>query len=134
MKKNILTLICAVTLSMSSFIDVHARSAMDTVSNARSFDTGIYTTKSGKLNINVVKENINTPTVIQLTSPNGKVFHTETISKRNKKFAIQFNMDDLAPGDYLLSIISNGEKQTKDIKIVYPMLERTISISPFREI
>jgi hypothetical protein len=128
MKKNILTIVCAATLSMSSFVSLYAHNHVEPQPKSKQFETGIYATKAGKLNINFVKENMETPTVIKLAYANGKVFHNETISKRNKKFSIQFDMEGLAPGDYMLSINSNGESLTKSIKITAPARANTLFI------
>jgi hypothetical protein len=128
MKRFILTLICTAIFSIGNFVSVQALNLIEPLAKTKSFDTGIYTTKAGKLNINVDKVDTATPTVLKVMNAEGKVLLSETVHKRNKKFGIQFNLDELAPGDYTLSITSNGEKQLKEIKIVHPMQEKTISI------
>jgi hypothetical protein len=128
MKNNILTLICIAALSIGRFTSVQALDLIEPLAKTKSFETGIYTTMTGKINIHVDKVDTTSPTVLKVMNANGKVLLSETVHKRNKKFGIQFNLDDLTPGDYTLSISSNDEKQIKTFTIVHPMLEKTITI------
>jgi hypothetical protein len=128
MKKNILTFICTVLFSMSHLFSLQAHSLSYAQPKSKSFDTGIYLTKNGLLNINVIKDNMDTPTVIKFTNPHGKVIHMEKVSKRNKKFAMQLDMNFLIPGEYALSVSSNGESQIKSITISAPVADKTIVI------
>ena len=126
MKNSIKTLICAFALST---VFAFNASADDKESKkATGFGTGIYTTKQGKISINVDKYN-EKPTVILLQDQKGNVLYKEVISKNETKLRRSLDMSEMPAGEYELKIVSNGEKQTKKLELQEAKPERLISMN-----
>jgi hypothetical protein len=92
------------------------------------FGTGIYTTKSGKINVLVDKINNDASTTLLIKDAKGAVYYHETIGKHNQKFGRALNVDELPVGKYEIEVISKGEKQTKSFELTDKKAERTLEI------
>ena len=92
------------------------------------FESGIYTTKEGKIRIHVDKHN-KKPTVILLEDKRGKILYEEVIGKNETKLRRMIDMSQLPTGEYTLKIFSNGEKQIKKLGISETQPERFISMN-----
>ena len=92
------------------------------------FESGIYTTKEGKIRIHVDKYN-KKPTVILLEDKRGKILYEEVIGKNETKLRRMIDMSQLPTGEYTLKIFSNGEKQIKKLGISETQPERFISMN-----
>jgi len=92
------------------------------------FGTGIYTTKSGKINVLVDKVNNDASTTLLIKDANGSVYYRETIGKHNQKFGRALNVDELPLGKYEIEVVSKGEKQTKTFELTDQKAERTLAI------
>ena len=92
------------------------------------FESGIYTTKQGKIRIHVDKYN-KKPTVILLEDKRGKILYEEVAGKNETKLRRMIDMSQLPTGEYTLKISSNGEKQIKKLGISETQPERLISMN-----
>ncbi|MCE7043910.1 hypothetical protein [Dyadobacter sp. CY312] len=92
------------------------------------FGTGIYTTKSGKINVLVDKVNNDASTTLLIKDANGSVYYRETIGKNNQKFGRALNVDELPLGKYEIEVVSKGERQTKTFELTNQKAERTLAI------
>ncbi|MCE7069638.1 MULTISPECIES: hypothetical protein [unclassified Dyadobacter] len=125
MKTTIKTFAFALALIASSF----AANAEDKeTKKASTFGTGIYPTKSGKINVLVNKANNNANTVILLKNEAGNVVYRETVSKDNQKFGRTLNMDQMDAGKYELDVISGKEIQSKSFELSEQKLERSLTV------
>jgi len=125
MKTSIKTFALALAFIASSF----AANAEDKeTKRASTFGTGIYPTKTGKINVLVDKANNDANTVILLKNEAGIVVYRETVSKDNKKFGRTLNMDQMDAGKYDLDIISGKEIQSKSFELSEQKTERTLSV------
>jgi hypothetical protein len=125
MKTTIKTFAFALAFIASTF----AANAEDKeTKKASSFGTGIYPTKTGKINVLVDKSNNDANTVILLKDQAGIVVYRETISKDNQKFGRTLNMDQMDAGKYELNIISGNEIQSKSFEVSEQKTERTLSV------
>ena len=125
MKTTIKTFAFALALIASSF----AANAEDKeTKKASTFGTGIYPTKSGKINVLVNKANNNANTVILLKNEAGIVVYRETVNKDNQKFGRTLNMDQMDAGKYELDVISGKEIQSKSFELSEQKLERSLTV------
>jgi flagellar hook assembly protein FlgD len=92
------------------------------------FGTGIYTTKSGRINVLVDKVSADAPTTLLLKNENGEVVYRETVGKNEQKFGRILNVEELAPGKYEIEVASKGEKQSKSFQLSEQTMERTLAI------
>ena len=95
---------------------------------ASSFGTGIYPTKSGKINVLVSKADASSNTVLLLKNESGNVVYRETVGKDNQKFGRSLNMDQMEAGQYKLDIISGSEVQTKTFQLTEQVTERVLTV------
>ncbi|MCE7065528.1 hypothetical protein [Dyadobacter sp. CY326] len=95
---------------------------------ASTFGTGIYPTKTGKINVLVDKANNDENTVILLKNEAGIIVYRETVNRDNQKFGRTLNMDQMDAGKYELDVISGREIQTKSFELSEQKTERTLSV------
>ena len=93
-----------------------------------SFDTGVYTTKTGKINVMVDKTSNESATTITLRNVKGETFYRETIDKNMMKFGRSLNVAELSAGQYELKVSSNGEVKTKSFEVSQEIQQRTLTI------
>jgi hypothetical protein len=125
MKTSIKTFALAFAFIASSF----AANAEDKeTKKSASLGTGIYPTKTGKINVLVNKADNDANTVILLKNEAGNVIYRETVSKDNQKFGRTLNMDQMDAGKYELDVISGKEIQSKSFELSEQKTERTLTV------
>ncbi|WP_221391526.1 hypothetical protein [Dyadobacter sp. NIV53] len=125
MKNSIKTFAVAFALIAASFT---ANAEDKETKKSAGFGTGIYTTKSGKINLLVDKASAETPTTFLLKNESGDVIYRETVSKKQQKFGRTLNVDELGAGKYEIEVTSNGEKQVKSFELSEQKTERVLAI------
>jgi len=125
MKTTVKTFICAFALAAASFT---AYAEDKDAKKTSSFGTGVYATKTGKINVLVDKANNNAKTTLLLKSEDGTIVYRETIAKDNKKFGRTLNLEAMEAGKYTLDIISGNEIQTKTFELSEQKVERVLTV------
>ena len=126
MKNSIKTFAVALAFIAASFT-AHAEDK-ETKKSA-GFGTGIYTTKSGKINVLVDKVSSDSPTTLLLKDVNGQIVYKETVSKSQQKFGRTLNVDELSVGKYEIEVTSKGEKQSRSFELSEQKTERVLAIN-----
>ena len=126
MKTSVKTFICAFALAAASFT---AQAADKGAHKASTFGTGIYATKTGKINVLVDKGSNDSKTTLLLRDAEGTVVYRETISKDNKKFGRTLNLDAMEPGKYKLDIISGNEIQSRTFELADQKIEPILTVN-----
>lgn len=108
MKTLIKPLLIALSFSIAAVSTSEAKPGRPA---AAPFKTGIYSSVSGKLNIALDKQ-AGGPVDIRLTNSTGDVLYNQHLGKKETAFRTRLNIDDLADGDYLLTI-TNGTETTR---------------------
>jgi flagellar hook assembly protein FlgD len=93
------------------------------------FATGIYTTKSGKINVNVEKMNAAVPITLALKNERGEVIYRETVGKNHQRFGRTLNVSELPAGKYEIHISSKIEKMVKHFEVSEQKTERSLAIN-----
>ena len=125
MKNSIKTFAVAIALLATSF----AANAEDKeTKKSAGFGTGIYTTKSGKINVLVDKVSSDAPTTLLLKNENGQIVYKEVVDKNQQKFGRILNVDELSAGKYEIEVTSKGEKQSKSFELTEQKTERALAI------
>jgi len=125
MKNSIKTFAVAIALFATAFT---ANAEEKEVSKSAAFETGIYATKNGKINVRVDKLNSDSPTTLLLKNKNGEIVYRETVARSLQKFGRVLNLDELAAGKYEIEIASQGEKQSKTFELSESKVERVLAI------
>jgi hypothetical protein len=123
MKTTIKTFAVALALFAASF----TANAEETKKTS-GFGTGIYTTKSGKINVLVEKASADANTTLVLKNEKGDVVYQETVNKKNQKFGRTLNVDELRSGTYQIQVTSQGETQSKSFELSDQEAERMLQI------
>jgi hypothetical protein len=92
------------------------------------FNTGIYCSVTGKINVYVDRASKSKPAVILLTNEAGQVFYHEMVPCSYRKFGRALNVDQLEPGVYNLKVMINGETVRKSFVLSEKKIERTLAI------
>lgn len=127
MKTSIKTIICAFALLTSVAFTASAEDKETKKSTG--FGTGIYTTKTGKINVLVDKGNNEDKTTLLLKNDKDEVVYREVIEKGLKKFGRSLNVNDLEAGQYKINVSSNGETQSKTFQLTEQKTERVLHIN-----
>ena len=125
MKNSIKTFVVAIALFATAFT---ANAEDKETKKSTGFGTGIYTTKSGKINVLVDKVSSDSPTTLLLKNANGQVVYRETVDKNQQKFGRSLNVEDLSAGKYEIEVTSKGEKQSKSFELSERKTERVLAI------
>jgi len=125
MKNSIKTFAVAIALIAAAFT---ANAEDNEIKKSAGFGTGIYTTKSGKINVFVDKVNADSPTTILLKTKNGQVVYRETVGKNEQKFGRTLNVNELPSGNYEIEVSSKGEKQSKSFQLSEQKIERVLAV------
>jgi flagellar hook assembly protein FlgD len=126
MKNSIKTF--AYSLVLLATVSFTANAEDKETKKSAGFGTGIYTTKSGKINVLVDKVSNVASTTLLIKDEKGAVYYQETIGKHNQKFGRTLNVDGLPVGKYEIEVVSKGEKQSKTFELTDKKAERTLSI------
>ena len=125
MKTSIKTFAFALAFIASTF----AANAEDKeTKKSASLGTGIYTTKSGKINVLVNKADTESSTTLLLKNEKGNIVYRETVNKNNQKFGRTLNMDQMEAGNYKLDVISGHETQSKSFQVSEQKMERILTV------
>jgi hypothetical protein len=126
MKTSIKTFICGLALIATASFTANAGDKE--AKKTSSFGTGVYATKSGKINVLVDKLNADAKTTLLLKDADGTIVYRETIAKDNKKFGRTLNLEAMEAGKYTLDIISGNEIQTKTFELAEQKVERVLTV------
>jgi len=126
MKNSIKTFAVAIALIAASFT---ANAENKETKKSAGFGTGIYSTKSGKINVMVDKVSGDAPTTLLLKNESGQVVYRETVGKKEQKFGRSLNVDELSAGKYEIEVTSKGEKQSKSFELSEQKMERVVAIN-----
>ena len=91
-----------------------------------SFDASVYVTAQGKVRLAVQKSMPGVVTV-QLLDQYKNVLYTNTLSKKDMKAALSFDMSEVGDGTYTLEISSAGGVIQKQVTVSTPKAERLIA-------
>lgn len=125
MKNSIKTIAIAFALFATTFA---ANAGEKETTKVAGFNTGVYTTKAGKVNVLIEKASQDAATVILLKNEKGETVYRETVGKSQQKFGRSLNLDELEAGKYELKVISNGETQTKTFQLSEQKTDRVLTI------
>jgi hypothetical protein len=125
MKTSIKAFICALTLVSTAFT---AQADDKEMKKPAGFGTGIYTTKSGKINLNVDKPSANAATTIVLRNNKNEILYRETVAKDHQKFGRLLNVDGLSAGKYEIQITSKGETQSRTFEVYEKAFDKVITL------
>ncbi len=92
------------------------------------FETAIYKNIDGGINVNVEKKG-NAVAAVLITNANGDVLAREGIGRKQMKTAVKFHLNDLSDGEYKVTVMSKGEKISKEFSITSEksVIERTLT-------
>jgi hypothetical protein len=117
-------------LAVSFFAAVFTANADDReTAKPTGFATGIYATKSGKINVNVEKLTGEYPITISLKNGRGQVIYRETVGKSHQRFGRTLNVSELPAGKYEIHVSSKLEKQIKHFEVSEQKTERSLAIN-----
>jgi hypothetical protein len=127
MKNSIKSIIVAFAL-VTSFASSASADNKEAKKSA-GFGTGIYATKSGKINVLVNKVSQDYATVLVLKNKSGEVIYREVVEKGSQKFGRLLNLNDLEAGQYEIKVTSNGESQSKIFQLTEQQTERVLTVN-----
>ena len=127
MKNSIKSIIVAFAL-VTSFA-FSASAGNKEAKKSAGFGTGIYATKSGKINVLVNKVSQDYPTVLVLKNKSGEVIYREVVEKGSQKFGRLLNLNDLEAGQYEIKVTSNRESQSKIFHLTEQQTERVLTVN-----
>ena len=122
MKTLITTL--ALALSLATVTIAADTNAIDRPTKVVHYESGVYTTAAGKLQVSVDKQAGGT-VALSLKDANGAVLFTREIAKRDTQYRTRFDLSQLADGTYELEL-TNGVDVTRQIVVIATKLERTV--------
>ena len=96
-------------LSTSTFIN-------PTTPKALSFDASAFVTVSNKVQI-AVQKSTETPVTVILRNADNQIFFQQNIGKKESKFAVKLDINDLADGQYELEIKSSEGSINKHLNL-----------------
>jgi len=100
---------------LTSVASVHAN-PITKPNAAATYQTGIYSSVDGKLNI-ALDKTTNGAVDIRFKDAHGKVLFAEHISKKEKSSRIRLNLDELQDGTYQVEITNGVETKTQTVTI-----------------
>ncbi len=112
MKTSFKTILCALALSTSVAFAGPGSDSKKPVY----FETGIYKSKDGKLNVNIEKQ-VPAYASVALLSAKGDVLAREGVGRKQKKASFVFDISALPDGEYTLSIQSKGQQEVTPFTI-----------------
>lgn len=124
MKNSFKSLICALALGTTvAFAGPDGGAKKPTT-----FETAIYKTIDGGINVNVEKKGTS-PAAVLIINANGDILARQGIGRHQKKAAIKFNVKDLNAGEYKVMVASQGEQVVKEFSITseVSVVQRTLT-------
>ncbi|WP_245564895.1 hypothetical protein [Spirosoma panaciterrae] len=95
-----------------------------------SFDASAYVTANHEIRV-AVQKSASIPVVVVLKNKSNQVLFEQNIGKKEEKYAMKLNVDDLADGEYELEIKSSEGSIRKQVNLsTKPVLQsnRTIAM------
>jgi len=119
------TLITTLALALSLVTVTMAQTnVVDRPTKVSRYQTGIYTTATGKLQVAVDKQAGGT-VAIQLKDATGNVLFTRQIPKYETQYRNRFDLSQLPDGTYEVEL-TNGLDVTRQTVVIATKLERTV--------
>ncbi|GAB3280673.1 hypothetical protein GCM10027347_55970 [Larkinella harenae] len=122
MKTLINTLLVALTLTAATFNPASATPKEP--KKAAAFQSAMYTTTEGKLQVAVQKETTS-PVLIQLLDQKGNAVFSQKIGKRQDAVRYRFDVSYLPDGVYQVAISNGVEIITKEVTLATKQVEVT---------
>jgi hypothetical protein len=114
MKTLLATLLIAASLTVTSFSATHAENGpARKTTQVATYQSGLYTSAEGKLNIALDKQTGGTIDV-RLTNQVGQVFFAQQIGKKQTTARLRLDLSELPDGTYQV-VISNGKDVTTHV-------------------
>ena len=126
MKTPINTFAILLTITASAFT---ATAANKDNKKSNELETGIYSSKSGKINVLVDKASDKAVTTILLKNADGDIVYSEVVNKNEQHFGRILDLNALQDGSYQINVISRGETQTKSFQLSERKMERVVAIN-----
>ena len=114
----------ALALSLATITLAADTSGIDRPTKVARYETGIYTTVNGKLQVSVDKQAGGT-VAISLKDANGSVLFSRQIAKNDTQYRSRFDLSQLTDGTYELEL-TNGVNVTRQTVVIATKLERTV--------
>ncbi|GAB4006835.1 hypothetical protein EXU85_30340 [Spirosoma sp. KCTC 42546] len=111
----------SILLSASSFIN-------PTTPKALSFDASAYVTINHEIRV-AVQKSTETPVVVLLRNKNNEVLYQQSIGKKEAKYAMKLNVDQLADGEYELEVKSSEGSIRKQVNLSTPVQQTSRTIA-----
>lgn len=111
------TLTASILLSASTLFN-------PTTPKTLSFDASAYVTVNHEIRV-AVQKSTDMPVVVLLKNKNNKVLYEQSIGRKEAKYAIKLNVDELADGDYELEIKSSEGSITKQVNVSTQAVQQT---------
>jgi len=126
MKNSIKNIAVAFALVTSFAFTAHAENKE--TKKASRFGTGVFISKSGKINVLVDKADNHAATTILVKNSQGEIVYREVVEKGNQKFGRLLNVTELEAGQYEIDVISKNEIQTSSFQLSEQKTERVLTI------
>ncbi|GAB3998815.1 hypothetical protein GCM10028807_47500 [Spirosoma daeguense] len=81
------------------------------------FDASAYVTINHEIRVSVEKKSADVPVVVLLRNKNSDVLYEQRISKKDIKYAMKLNVDQLADGEYELEVKSSEGSIRKQLNL-----------------
>ncbi|WP_461088632.1 DUF3244 domain-containing protein [Spirosoma gilvum] len=81
-----------------------------------SFDASAYVTANHEIRV-AVQKSATTSVVVLLKNKNNQVIYEQSIGKKEEKYAVKLNVDELADGEYELEIKSSEGSIRKQVNL-----------------
>ncbi|GAB3318341.1 hypothetical protein GCM10027299_09730 [Larkinella ripae] len=123
------TLLVALTLTAASFNAANA--SPKEPKKAAAFQSGLYTTIDGKLQIAVNKE-VGNAVMVRLLDAKGKEVFVQQIGKRQQAVRLRLDVSDLPDGIYQVAISNGAETTVKEVSLATqqaPVAPRFVAVN-----
>ncbi|WP_461093063.1 hypothetical protein [Spirosoma gilvum] len=89
-----------------------------------SFDASAYVTVNHEIRV-AVQKSTDTPVVLLLKNKNNKVLYEQNIGRKEAKYAVKLNVEELADGEYELEIKSSEGSIIKQLNLSTQPVQKT---------
>ena len=125
MKTSINTFAILFTITAGAFT---ANAEKNDNKKSDELETGIYSSKSGKINVLVDKASDHAATTILLKNADGDIVYNEVIHRNEQHFGRILDVNALKDGNYEISVSSKGQTETKSFHLSERKTERVVAI------
>ena len=95
--------------------------------NALPFDASAYVTVNHQIRVAVAK-NTDVPVVVLLRNKSNEVLFRQNISKKETKYAVKLDVEELTDGDYELEVRSNEGSIRKQLNLSTAPVKQTTRV------